>query len=287
MLAIVTPEAKRPAWNGELGGSTVVTIRPGSQVKSPLFCVHAEAGDVSLYYNLAAHLAGDRPVLGLATPARDAAWQGNGLRALAGYHVGQIKAVQPEGPYLLVGECTGGALAYEIALQLRGAGEQLGLLALIDAFAPGMPRLRRFMPKALYRLIHRARILAFHFVNVLRLGGAEKLSYVGSRAGRLLGKLPSRSLPASGRSGASPQSEFREAVAGYVPAPYDGSIVLFRASELPVGIERAPDMGWGSLAGNVEVEMVSGYFTTPISEPAVRILAERLSARLMGVAERP
>ena len=57
-------------------------------------------------------------------------------------------------------------------------------------------------------------------------------------------------------------------------------MVLFRAARMPLGIQAPPDSGWGGLVAELEVETVPGYFTTPISEPGVRMLAGRLSAHL-------
>ncbi|HEV2659726.1 MAG TPA: thioesterase domain-containing protein, partial [Ktedonobacteraceae bacterium] len=42
----------------------------------------------------------------------------------------------PEGPYLLGGFCNGGLVGYEIAQQLREAGQEVSLLLLIDAGSP-------------------------------------------------------------------------------------------------------------------------------------------------------
>ncbi len=152
------------------------------------------------------------------------------------------------------------------------------MLALLDAFAPGLPRLRGWMPSPLYRLVHRLRILGFHLGNLVSPGGASRFGYVASRAERLLGRRRSRHDP-----GESAPSIFRRALASYRPGRYAGAIVLFRAARLPFGIEPADDMGWRGLADEVEIEIVPGYFTTPISEPGVRVLAERLSRRLAAV----
>ena len=78
----------------------------------------------------------------------------------------------------------------------------------------------------------------------------------------------------------TPQLAFRWAVAAHGPAPYAGPMVLFRAARLPLGIEAAPDLGWGGLVPTLGVETVRGYFTAPISEPGVAILAERLASDL-------
>lgn len=270
------------------GDSNVVTIQTGSRSRSPLFCVHAEAGDVALYYGIARHLPVEQPVLGLRANATADPGTGARLEQMAGRHALEIRRVQPEGPYLIAGECTGGALAYEIAQQLRAHGQEVDLLALVDAFPSGKPPLRRFMPRPLYRLLHRAHILAFHVGNLVRLDMSAKLAYVAPRAQRARVALTSRASGALGRSSAlrQPQLTFREALAAYTPGPYTGSMILFRAARLPVGIDAAPDLGWAQLVENLQVETVPGYFTTPISEPGVQILAERLSRYLASVAAR-
>jgi oxalate---CoA ligase len=284
-VALETKKRRRHSHgSGELAvtRSTLVTIQPGSASKRPLFCVHAEAGDVSLYYGIARHLAADRPVFGLCAPAADEIDAHQRLERMAEHHVREIKSAQPDGPYLIVGECTGGALAYEIAQRLRGAGQEIALLALVDSFAPGLPRLRSSMPRPLYRILHRSRILGFHVGNLVRLGMREKLAYAASkaqRARRALTAKASRVLDPTAAS-VSPQLAFREALAAYDAAPYAGSMVLLRAARMPLGIHASPDLGWAGLVANLEVETIPGYFTTPISEPGVRVLADRLSAHL-------
>ena len=288
ILATAALETKKRRRHSPGGGelfvtrSTLVTIQPGSGSKRPLFCVHAEAGDVSLYYGIARHLAADRPLLGLCAPAADGLDAHRRLERMAKHHVREIKSAQPEGPYLIVGECTGGALAYEIAQQLRAAGQEIALLALVDAFPPGLPRLHSSMPRPLYRILHRSRILGFHAANLVRLGMREKLAYAASKAQRARRALRAKSYRVLGRTAASvsPQLAFREALATYDAAPYAGSMVLFRAARMPLGIHASPDLGWAGLVADLEVETIPGYFTTPISEPGVRVLADRLSAHL-------
>ncbi|GAA2749729.1 non-ribosomal peptide synthetase [Amnibacterium kyonggiense] len=47
-----------------------------------------------------------------------------------------IRAVQPHGPYRLLGHSFGGLVAFEIAHRLRAEGEEVALLGLIDTFLP-------------------------------------------------------------------------------------------------------------------------------------------------------
>ncbi len=58
------------------------------------------------------------------------------LEAMAAAYLHDIRAQQARGPYLLGGYSMGGVLAFEISRQLQAAGEEVGLLAMIDSFAP-------------------------------------------------------------------------------------------------------------------------------------------------------
>ena len=270
--------------------SSLVTIQPGAGAQAALFCVHAEAGDVSLYEGLARHLASEQRVFGLCAPSAAEFEALDSLEQLAARHVREIRAVQADGPYLIVGECTGGALAYEMAQQLRAADQEVALLALIDAFPTGAPPLASHMPKPAYRILHRARILGFHVGNLLRLGLAEKLAYLRSKGARARAALKAKVARLFGDTpvSASQQLAFRRALAAYEAKPYAGSAVVFRARRLSLGIEASQssrDLGWGRLVEDVQVEMLPGYFTTPISEPGVRVLADRLSQRLRDCAQ--
>jgi len=47
-----------------------------------------------------------------------------------------MRSVQPHGPYHLAGHSFGGLVALEMAHQLRAAGEQVALLAILDSYPP-------------------------------------------------------------------------------------------------------------------------------------------------------
>src|SRR5207248_10576 len=51
-------------------------------------------------------------------------------------YVGELREVQPHGPYRLGGWSFGGCLAFEVAGQLTAAGERVALVALIDTIIP-------------------------------------------------------------------------------------------------------------------------------------------------------
>ncbi|MFF7400486.1 amino acid adenylation domain-containing protein [Streptomyces murinus] len=103
---------------------------------APLFCVHPLGSLAWAYEGLADRLGPDIPVYGL---------QGRGLlepqrrpesvAEMAADYVARIRAVQPSGPYRLLGWSFGGNVAHEMAVRLEEQGEQVSLLALVDAGA--------------------------------------------------------------------------------------------------------------------------------------------------------
>ncbi|WP_430231281.1 amino acid adenylation domain-containing protein, partial [Nitrosomonas communis] len=104
----------------------------------PLFCLHAGLGTVFDYQPLARRLQGLRTVYGL--PCRmlaDSAHRDTSLNQMAEDYCRMIRAVQPEGPYHLLGWSLGGTLAAMIAALLEDAGQTVAFLGLIDLYVPG------------------------------------------------------------------------------------------------------------------------------------------------------
>jgi thioesterase domain-containing protein len=257
----------------------LVQIRAGGTTP-PLYCVHAQAGHLRLFANLAPHLDPDRPVYGLRAVARDDAALSPYRRFedMAERYASEIRAHQPSGAYYILAECNGGMLALELAQQLCATGAQVPLLALVDSFGPGEPRLRRLVPRRAYRYLHAVRMLEFHLLTVWRLDVSAKKAYVCERLARLL--LRQRNRAAARRGATSPelirQRGFGEALAVYQPERYPGRVVLFRGARLHWGLVRTNDLGWAAVAPDLEVVELPAYFGTTMLEPAVRLLAERM-----------
>jgi thioesterase domain-containing protein len=58
-------------------------------------------------------------------------------------YVDQIRAIQPAGPYHLLGWSFGGTAAHAIAIELQDKGAEVGLLAMLDSFPGAAVRGRR------------------------------------------------------------------------------------------------------------------------------------------------
>jgi non-ribosomal peptide synthetase component F/thioesterase domain-containing protein len=109
----------------------ILPLQPAG-TRPPLFMIHS----YHLYRALPAALGVDQPFYGiqeLELVDREFPFH---LESQIAAYVKQIREVQPYGPYYLSGFCFFANLAFEVAAQLEAAGEEVGLLALIDATCP-------------------------------------------------------------------------------------------------------------------------------------------------------
>jgi|GEM_PF-3330732 len=264
----------------------LVPVRVPAQwdgARAPLFMVHGLGGEVGWFYNLANYLAPDVPLYGLQAPSEPH----DDLPAMATRYIGEVRAMQPRGPYRLGGYCVGGGVAYEMAQQLESAGETVEVLVLIDSVpqahafgaegsTQALGRVRRLMSKPPSEIVSSV-------VDAARRGAqsvARKAKSAGggdSRALELPDVLDMRTLPEVYHH-ASVQ-HFR-AMRDYEPKPYAGEVWLFRTDEPRFG----DDFGWRPLVGGeLRVESIDGRHVDVLKEPHVRGLGRKLSAALDSI----
>ncbi|MGG4103276.1 amino acid adenylation domain-containing protein [Paenibacillus lautus] len=123
----------------EMGGGTsalqvVLPLRAhGSHI--PLFCVHPAGGLSWCYAGLMKHLGMDYPIYGLqARGIAQVEELPKSLEEMTTDYIDHIRSLQPKGPYRLLGWSLGGNVAQSIAVQLQKAGEDIELLAILDAY---------------------------------------------------------------------------------------------------------------------------------------------------------
>jgi pristinamycin I synthase-3/4 len=235
--------------------SPLIPLRPAGP-RPPFFAIHPAGGTVACYDRLAGHLGSEQPFLALQARGLTAGHEPcRRIEDMASLYVQAVRAEQPRGPYYLGGWSFGGLVAYEMALQLEAAGEEVALLALIDTHAPG---------RRSERDLDDARLLA-------RLGREIGLTLDKEERRRFL-KVYKASLNAA--------QEYRPAA-----APLAGPVVLLSAGDLsPEVAELAaadPCRGWSRYAARpIRVHTISGNHFSMIQEPAVRELAEVLERSL-------
>ncbi|SES03379.1 Thioesterase domain-containing protein [Streptomyces sp. yr375] len=103
--------------------------------RPPLFCVHPGGGMSWCYTALLGSLDPGTPLYGLQSRGLkpgDVPVTG-GIEEMVDDCLGLISGVQPEGPYHLLGWSFGGTLAHALACRLQKEGEEVALLAAMDA----------------------------------------------------------------------------------------------------------------------------------------------------------
>ena len=267
----------------------LAVLKPGGS-RPPLILVHGVQGDVLEYRELVKRLGPDQPVYGIEAQGND---EGEAVlrtieQVAAGY-VEELRQQRLAGPYYLCGYCWAGALTFEMAQQLRRAGEEVALLALIDSTCPG--HRRRLRPGKLGG--RRSRSLSIRILRNLRRlpelqvttvprfiwGRMVKLTteLAGVPVFRWSVRLRRPLFPAfRGR-----RQAFLYAAKAYRPTIYPGRLTLLRAWTSGLSTEQNALGGWDRVvAGEVELHRVPGGHVELMKEPKVEGLAAALQACL-------
>jgi thioesterase domain-containing protein len=202
------------------------------------------------------------------------------IEKMAELYVREIRKVQPHGPYAIGGYCMGGTVAYEIAQRLRAAGEEIGLVALLDTY-----NFNRALSSSKGSIIRQK--LKFHLGNLAGLGAREAMKYVGeklrvARDGELANLFANREGIADDKSSGVEKSITavnESASTMYQPAPLAAKVAVFKPS---ANYDCYPDplMGWGDLARNLEIIDLQVNPHAMLVEPYVKTLASELRQRL-------
>jgi hypothetical protein len=130
----------------------VVPVQTGG-CKRPFFFLHGHwQGAPFFCFSLARELGSDQPFYALEPYQFDGLPVPPTVETMAAAHLKSMRAVQPEGPYLLGGWCNGGLVAYEMARQLHAAGQAVDLLVLMDSMYLGYLTRRRLLREVISRL---------------------------------------------------------------------------------------------------------------------------------------
>ncbi|KAF9380976.1 hypothetical protein BGX21_002211, partial [Mortierella sp. AD011] len=101
--------------------------------RPPLFCVHSGFGVGWSYIALSKYLHSDQPIYALQARGMGiSAPLATSIEEMALDYIDQIRSIQPQGPYHLLGWSLGGTIAQCMAIQLERIGEGIGLLAMMD-----------------------------------------------------------------------------------------------------------------------------------------------------------
>ncbi|MFO0700819.1 MAG: amino acid adenylation domain-containing protein [Nitrospira sp.] len=137
LASVLSRDHWTPPWQ------SLVAIQPnGTGV--PIFMVPGVAGNVLVFAQLAKLLGPNQPSYGLQARGLDGKEAPfTSITEMASHYVEQIRRVRPTGPYTVLGSCTGGLIAYEMAQQLLGQGQTVTLVVM-DTWHPSTYRPHRF-----------------------------------------------------------------------------------------------------------------------------------------------
>jgi thioesterase domain-containing protein len=260
--------------------SPLVAIQPNGE-GLPFFCVHPVGGNVLCYNELSNHLGFERPFYGLqARGLAENQIPYTRIEDMAAYYIDAIRTVRPDGPYLLGGWSMGGVIAYEMAQQLEGQGQQVSLIALMDARpVTSVDDAAPWDELALLSSFARDLGLPVDGLQLstdelAKLDSDELLSYVLQRAIDA-GVVPGDIQLAPARRLFEVFKINVQALQTYRPEASSTRVTLLKAGEQEVADET---MGWGTLtSGEIEIHRVPGNHFTIVREPNVRSLAEQLA----------
>lgn len=136
LLRLLEPDSASAFTHGAVMPYNVDLLHTG-KLGQPVFCVHAADGGVVPYLHLAREISGQATTYGMCMfDRREKRRLPASLKAIARYYTHQMRKIQPAGKYFLVGWCSGGWIAFEIACELSRSGEKVGGLTLLDATVP-------------------------------------------------------------------------------------------------------------------------------------------------------
>lgn len=252
----------------------LVAIQPHGSL-TPVFFVHPAGGSVGSYFSLARALGSDRPFYALEGTLAGSTRQ---VELVAKSYVDAIRAVQPDGPYILGGWSSGGVVAFEMARQLQACGAEVALVVLLDS-----------MPPVTLAAADRVSLLAGFAGNLsipvdsvseelLRSDTETQLDWLLDQAHRSQVLPPDLGLDDLRRQFELYLADI-EAVRNYLPLTASFPLLLLRAADEDEVAEHIAR--WTRLSSNkLEVHKVSGDHITMMRAPHIATLAEVLRKRL-------
>ncbi|MEO5803224.1 MAG: alpha/beta fold hydrolase, partial [Verrucomicrobiota bacterium] len=269
--------------------SCLIEIQPSGS-KPPLFWLHTlgggGGGGVLRYQKLAQLLGPDQPSYGLVAPPEPFSQ----MEAMAAHYIKEMRTIQPAGPYQLVGYCFGGVVALEIAQQLCAAGDDIGLLAVLDSSPVNVADARTLsantldmftsLPKRFQRFFHQEPSQMLAGVKRKSKQLERKLSALirNDDVSRSPNEIPLEDVIDMDHYPAGYQHYAEvhwKALLNYFPKVYPGKIILFETTKSPRNA--SVEAIWKSLAGGgLEVKRIPSTHEQMLDDPYVRIVATEL-----------
>jgi thioesterase domain-containing protein len=233
----------------------------------PLFAIVQSGVDALGYGLLARHMGTEQPFYKLqahSPTCHIVPFSIEEFRTIAHEYIAAMQAIQPKGPYCLVGMCNGVHIAEQMVLELERQGHEVGLFCIIDTFVLQHSEIRWL-----------ARIVAFRvrrrYVSQLPLL-AQASHYKQAIKSRL------RRLLLHETTSLDPWTKAVWPGREYQPKHFRAPVILFKRPKQPYFKMKDREMGWGrrSLSEIMICTVNVAVHDEMLREPAVRVMAEQL-----------
>ena len=251
--------------------------------KQPLFCIHGGGGEVLIYRYLAMELGNDQPLFGLRYPKIENTDKIT-IESLAVKYVKEIRKIQPNGPYSLLGFCIGGAIVYEMAQKLIQTGEEVSLLSIFNFANPNQIPL--IIPKEMplnKKIINK-------LTKLYKIPVKQRALFIKRTFYKVLGKLSASNTTEDKELSRMilTRTTLRGAVRAYNPNPYPGKILLISGDRYKDYEEK---LGWETVDnGSIQVCYTpvdhDSFLKKPNIEIVVKFLKEHLEIANNSIKER-
>lgn len=229
------------------------------------------------FRHLALATGTDRPFLGLPTAEvlDDGMARGMSIQRVAAELIGPIKAARPHGPYIIGGWCTFGLVAYEVARQMRAAGDDVRMLVLGHAISP-------VAYHAIGKQGLRLSKVRYHWGIWRRLPWRRRWAYAVERFRGVLEETGIADAEIVENHGRDRTQALENAAYAYVPPPYDGDVAIFQPIDRLDVWDTVP--GWCQVvSGAVHAFDVPGDHGTITDPEGARVWAAQLNGVLKGL----
>jgi len=259
---------------------TIVPLKKGDPSYTPLFLIHPAGGTVYYYNKLVSCLPEYQPVYGVQAKSFDGKTTiPETIEEMAKDYLQDITTVQPQGPYQLAGASFGGIVAYEIAVLLSKAGKQINFLGLIDSPSPGfLPDSKNFIdvPAIVKYILEVSDSHNASLDDLRNLSEEELTDYFIDHSKTKVEGFKNQAKMFFNIFHLNLKSMYN-----YLPKPYTGKVVFFKALEENLYLSKNLEQGWHYLVPEgLEVIDIPGNHITMINLPHVTVLAKRLQFSL-------
>lgn len=252
---------------------SILSLNQGQPLRTPLFLIHPAGGTTYIYRELTFSLPDYQPIYAIQSKTLDGKTPLiNTIEEMAKEYLQDVTAVQSQGPYQLAGASFGGLVAFEMARLLSDSGKEVKFLGLMDSPHPGFVVSRKYFANVIKNMLEFENKQKIDLAYLCNFSKKELINYFIQHCNSKL-------------QGLKIQSELFlkildinvKAIRHYLPKPYLGRVVFFKALETSPYMPENLLYNWKPFTTkDMDVIHVNGNHFTMFSNPNVNELGKHL-----------